>query len=432
MKQPTRWRPLALLSMSVVALGGCGDDPDVVADADAAPRVEVAPEPVTPPPPQWIEEQVAIKSGVVITSLLQTHGLEYGDALAVVQSAVDIHDLAKIRAGETVTVRKDVSDGAFKGLVYPLDRFEERRLVVMRDDTGSFSASEEARAVTRVATPVVGQVEGSLWATGMGMGLSAENLVRLAGIFEWEIDFNTQIRPGDRFRMVVEDIQDAETGEHLRFDTILAAEYETHTGSSFLGIRYEDKEEKVGYFNAEGLASRKMFLKSPLKFSRVSSKFGKRYHPILKKWRAHKGTDYAAGSGTPVRAIGRGTIAYRGTKGGYGRHVRVRHNGKYASSYSHLSRYAVSSGEVVEQGEVIGYVGSSGLATGPHLHFEFYVNGGQVDFVRQQFPRSEPIANSERADFEAVRDEILPQLQAVPWPTPAVADAAGEPTENLQ
>jgi len=430
MNLPPAWRLVALFSMSVAALAGCGDSVEPV--AEAAPLPEVAPEPTTPPPPLWLEEQVAIKSGVVITSLLEDQGLDYSDALAVVHAAIDIHDLARIRAGETVTVRKDTQDGSFKGLVYPLDRFEERRLVVMRDEAGAFAAVEEARAVERVATPVVGQVEGSLWATGMNMGLSAENLVGLAGIFEWEIDFNTQIRPGDRFRMMIEDIRDADTGEHLRFDTILAAEYQTHTGASFLGVRYEDKEEKVGYFNAEGLAAKKMFLKSPLKFSRVSSKFGKRYHPVLKKWRAHKGTDYAAGSGTPIRAIGRGTVAYRGTKGGYGRHVRVKHNGKYASSYSHLSRYAVSSGSVVEQGQVIGYVGSSGLATGPHLHFEFYVNGRQVDFRRQQFPRSEPIEESERADFEAIRDDILPKLQAIPWPASAVADAATEDTWNLE
>ncbi len=432
MNLPPAWRSLATLPSLLLLLTGCGDAPEPDTEDDAAPVVEVAPEPETPAPPPWIEEDVAIRSGAVITSLLQDQGLDYSDALAVVQSAIEIHDLARIRAGESVTVRKDTNDGSFLGLVYPLDRFEERRLVVMRDEAGGFEALEEARAVTRVPTPVVGQVEGSLWATGMNMGLSAENLVHLAGIFEWEIDFNTQIRPGDRFRLMVEDIQDAETGEHLRFDSILAAEYETHTGTSFLGIRYEDKEEKVGYFNAEGLASRKMFLKSPLKFSRVSSKFGSRYHPVLKKWRAHKGTDYAAGSGTPVRAIGRGTVAFKGTKGGYGRHVRVKHGGKYASSYSHLSRYAVSSGQVVEQGEVIGYVGSSGLATGPHLHFEFYVNNGQVDFLRQQFPRSEPIDASERADFEAVRDTILPELEAIPWPAAAVADADAQPAEDLQ
>jgi murein DD-endopeptidase MepM/ murein hydrolase activator NlpD len=224
--------------------------------------------------------------------------------------------------------------------------------------------------------------------------------------------------------MVVEAVEDAETGERLRLDTVLAAEYETAAGKSFVGVRYEDDEGKVGYFDTEGHSSKKMFLKSPLKFSRVSSRFGSRYHPVLKKWRAHKGTDYAAGSGTAIRAIGRGVVEYRGTKGGYGRHVRVKHNGTYSSSYSHLSKYKAKSGQVVEQGDVIGYVGSSGLATGPHLHFEFYVRGKQVDFLSQQFPRSEPIAESERVAFEAVRDAVLPTLSGAPWPVVAVADAS--------
>ncbi len=364
-----------------------------------------------------------MKRGQVITKILEeAAGLDYADALGVVNAAKDVHDLAKIRAGETFTVRKDREDGSFYGLVYPLDRYGERRLVVNRSD-GGYVCEEEARDVVRTPISVVGQVESSLWSTGMNMGLSAENLVSLAGIFEWEIDFNTQIRPGDRFRMVIEAIEDAETGERLRLDTVLAAEYETAAGKSFVGIRYEDDDGKVGYFDAEGNSSKKMFLKSPLKFSRVSSRFGSRYHPVLKKWRAHKGTDYAAGSGTPIRAIGRGVVNFRGTKGGYGRHVRIKHNGTYSSSYSHLSKYKVSNGQVVEQGQIIGYVGSSGLATGPHLHFEFYVRGKQVDFLRQQFPRSEPIDAGERVAFEAVRDGILPHLVEMPWPVTAVAEA---------
>jgi len=405
----------------ILLLAACGEDPEPV--AEPAPVVVEPSTPAPPPPPPFVEEDVEVNRGQVITSILEDHGLDYAGALGVVNAAKDVHDLAKIRAGETFTVRKDRDDGSFFGLVYPLDRFGERRLVVTRKDEGGFDAEEEARATVRTPVGVSGEVVSSLWETGMGMGLSAQNLVDLAGIFEWEIDFNTQIRPGDRFRMVIEAVEDAETGERLRLDTVLAAEYETAGGKSFVGIRYEDADEKVGYFDEEGHSSKKMFLKSPLKFSRISSRFGNRYHPVLKKWRAHRGTDYAAGSGTPIRAIGRGVVSYRGTKGGYGRHVRIKHNGTYSSSYSHLSRYAVKSGAVVEQGEVIGYVGSSGLATGPHLHFEFYVRGKQVDFLRQQFPRSEPIAASERPAFEGVRDAVLPSLKGTGWPTAAVAQA---------
>ena len=420
------------LAALVLALPGCPREQAAIPEPLAVVTAASLPAtPELPPPPAWIEEAVQVARGQVITSILENQGLDYAGALSVVNAAKDVHDLAKIRAGETLTVRKDTDDGSFVGLVYPLDRFGERRLVVERSEDGSFVGKEVARDVVRNPVTVAGQVESSLWATGMGMGLSAENLVSLAGIFEWEIDFNTQVRPGDRFRMVIEEIADAETGERLRLDTVLAAEYQTAGGASFVGIRYEDAEERVGYFDAEGHSSKKLFLKSPLEFSRVSSNFGSRYHPVLKKWRAHKGTDYAAGAGTPIRALGRGTVTYRGTKGGYGRHVRIKHNGTYSTSYSHLSKYAVSSGEVVEQGEVIGYVGSSGLATGPHLHFEFYVNGKQVDFRQQTFPRSEPIADSERPAFEAVRDGILPTLAGTPWPASSVADAGSDEPTNL-
>jgi murein DD-endopeptidase MepM/ murein hydrolase activator NlpD len=257
------------------------------------------------------------------------------------------------------------------------------------------------------------------------MGLGWDTAVSLTAIFEWEIDFNSQVREGDAFRMVVEEVRDAATGEVIRHDRILAAEY-LNNGKSFVGFRYEDSDEKVGYFNAEGMSSKKMFLKSPLKFSRVSSGFGKRHHPVLKRTRNHNGIDYAATTGTPIRAIGRGTVTYAGTKGGYGKHVRIKHSGKYASSYSHMSRINVRNGAIVEQGEVIGKVGSTGMSTGPHLHFEFYVNGAFTNFLKQKFPRTEPISEAERPAFEALRDELSPRLAAIELPTldgaPAPAD----------
>lgn len=408
------------LVLVLAPLAACGgDDPEDVAPTPTATPAPT-PEP-TPTPVPWTDAEVTVKSGQVITKILQDAGLDYAEALGVVNAAVEIHDLAKIRAGEDLTLRTLNDTGALIGVIYPLDRFGERRLIVRKGDTG-WVAEEEARATTAVVVPQAGIVTSSLWGACEKLGLGADSIVQLAGIFEWEIDFNTQIRGGDSFRMLIESVRDAETGEHLRYGKILAAEF-TSSGTAFEGFRFEDKDGKVGYFNAEGLSSKKMFLKSPLKFSRISSGFSrKRFHPILKKWRSHNGTDYAAGKGTPVRSIGRGTVTFSGTKGGYGKHVRVKHNGKYASSYSHLSKRAVSNGTVVSQGQVIGYVGSTGLATGPHLHFEFYVNGKYANFQRQQFPRTEPINEGERPAFEALRDELAPQLEAVPIPDRPAAD----------
>jgi murein DD-endopeptidase MepM/ murein hydrolase activator NlpD len=403
-------------------LTGCGDGPPSEIEAAPEPVVEAVPEP--PPPPPWTEAAVKVKSGQVITQLLEDQGLDYADALAIVTAGKDIHDLARIRAGEELTIRSDRGDGSFHALVYPLDRFGENRLHIRRGEEGEdiWVAEELARPLRISPVPMAGSIAGSFWGTCDRLGLKAANIVEFAAIFEWEVDFNTQVRAGDGIRMVIEDIRDADTNEHLRYGKILAAEY-TSSGKEFVGVRYEDTDETVGYFNEKGLASRKMFLKSPLKFSRISSKFQKRrFHPVLKKWRSHNGVDYAAGKGTPVRAIGRGTVKISGTKGGYGKHVRLRHNDKYGSSYSHLSRIAVRRGQVVNQGDVVGYVGSTGLATGPHLHFEFYVRGSYTNFLAQKFPRSEPISESERPAFEATRDTYLPMLRAIP---PAGAAVAG-------
>ncbi len=414
-----------MLSLVLALLPACGSDAPEEAAPTATPVPEPTPEP-TPPPPPWTTSEVEVKSGQVITKILQDQGLDYADALALVNSATEIHDLAKIRAGESLTMRSDRSSGAFVGLVYPLDRFGERQLVISREESG-WLAVEQARDTTLVVVPLAGRVTSSLWGACERIGMTADNIVGLASIFEWEIDFNTQIRTGDAFRLLIEDVQDSETKEHLRYGRILAAEF-VSSGTPFVGFRYEGADEKVGFFNAEGLSSKKMFLQSPLKFSRISSGFTKRrYHPVLKKWRAHNGIDYAAGKGTPVRAIGRGTVTISGTKGGYGKHVRLKHSGKYGSSYSHLSRIAVRRGQVVDQGQLVGYVGSTGLATGPHLHFEFYVNGAYTNFRAQKFPRTEPISKAERPAFEALRDVLAPQLTAIAIPDlPAEAPPAEE------
>jgi murein DD-endopeptidase MepM/ murein hydrolase activator NlpD len=419
----SRARVALLLCMVLVA--ACGEPEEIASEGVEEPAPVVVVEPVPPPPP-WTEEAVLVTPGQVITKLLQDQGLDYGEALAVVDAGKAIHDLARIRAGETLTIRKGVDDGSFLALIYPLDRFGERRLHVRRADddaTGPRFVGEELARPLRIGpVPLSGSISGSFWGTCERLGLRASNIVEFAAIFEWEVDFNTQVRAGDGIRLVIEDVRDAETNEHLRYGKILAADY-TSSGKEFVGVRYEDAEGGVGYFNEKGFASRKMFLKSPLKFSRVSSRFSKRrYHPILKKWRSHNGVDYAAGKGTPVRAIGRGTVRIAGTKGGYGKHVRLRHNDVYGSSYSHLSRIAVRRGQVVNQGDIVGYVGSTGLATGPHLHFEFYVHGGYRNFLAQKFPRSQPISKQERPAFEAIRDAYLPMLRSIPRPAPALAE----------
>jgi murein DD-endopeptidase MepM/ murein hydrolase activator NlpD len=409
----------------VVLICSLGDDDKSVTtleqDSELTAKTVPSDEPVAPPappPPLWTDEDVTVGNGDFISTLLQSQGLSYSDSLGLVEVSKTIHNLEKIRRGDVFTFRRANPSGEFLGLSYPLDRHNEERLVVLRDEAGEFIASRDKKLFETHLVARAGRINGSLWQTVTEMNLGWATAANLAAIFEWELDFNTQVREGDSFRVLVEELRDPTTDELVRYGKIHAAEY-INSGTSFVGIRYEDSAGDVGFFNAEGMSSKKMFLKSPLKFSRVSSGFGRRFHPILKRWRSHNGTDYAAPRGTPIRSIGRGKISYSGTKGGYGKHVRVKHNGKYSSSYSHLSRITVRNGTTVRQGDIIGYVGSTGLATGPHLHFEFYVNGKYADYTRQRFARTEPIAKSERAGFEKLRDQVLPELRALPIPAAA-------------
>jgi len=384
-----------------------------------------------PPAPLWVDEEVQVGKGDFIGTMLQAQGLTYSESLALVATAKEIHNLEKIRRGDVFTFRKLHADGSFLGLSYPLDRHNEKRLVVVRDGNEGFTASLDQKTFSTTLVGRAGHINGSLWQTVTEMNLGWGTAANMAAIFEWELDFNTQVREGDSFRVLIEEHSDPTTGKVVRYGKIHAAEY-VNSGTSFVGLRYEDKEGEVGFFNAEGMSSKKMFLKSPLKFSRVSSGFGRRFHPILKRWRNHNGTDYSAPRGTPIRSIGRGKISFSGTKGGYGKHVRVKHNGKHSSSYSHLSKIAVRRGATVRQGDIVGYVGATGLATGPHLHFEFYVNGKYADYRRQRFARTEPIAASERASFEKLRDEILPKMRALSISasgTQRVADRDSEDTD---
>jgi len=412
----------------LLTCAGCAESeiPDDT-EQPAAAVVEQPPPPAPAPLPPWVEKTVSVTSGSTIARILQDNGLQYSEALALVKSARDIRDLSKIRIGDQFIVRVGRADDSFHGLVYPLDRHGERKLLVERSEELGFAATELIRETRRTPVTMGGLVQGSLWATREALGLSAANMVGLASIFEWEIDFNTQVRVGDSFTMVVEDVRDAQTDEHIRYGQVLAAEY-VNSGNAFRGYRFVDSAGHVGYYNEGGMSTKKMFLKSPLKFSRISSGFSKRrFHPVLKRWRSHNGVDYAASRGTPVRAIGNGRVKFTGKKGGYGKHVRIQHNGKYGSSYSHLSRIAVRRGQAVTQGTIIGHVGSTGLATGPHLHFEFYVHGAYTNFLAQKFARTEPIAKKERAAFEAELAGLQPLLESAEAP---VATASRGPTET--
>ncbi len=240
-------------------------------------------------------------------------------------------------------------------------------------------------------------------------GLLTAQVIGLAKIFEYDVDFNTELYEGARFRLVIDRLRD-DHGD-TRVGDIRAAILD-NGGKSYTAIRYRGSDGEVGWYAADGSARRKAFLRSPIEFSRVSSNFSTgRRHPILGTMRAHKGVDLAAPSGTPIRSVADGVVTRAGWAGGHGNHVEIKHEGGYTTGYSHLSSIGVKQGQRVKQGNTIGRVGSTGMSTGPHLHYEFKVNGVHKDPMKQIVPVTRPLPESEKSAFFALRDELLPRLE---------------------
>jgi len=242
------------------------------------------------------------------------------------------------------------------------------------------------------------------------LGQSPELTMRFADIFAWQIDFLTEPRPGDTFKFIWE--KSYKEGKEFSDGRILVAQYLGEEGSH-TAILFEDPEGHKDYYTVKGESLRKEFLRSPLNYRRISSHFSyRRFHPILKYYRPHFGIDYAAPFGTPVVSIGDGVVTYVGWKGDYGRFVKIRHRNGYYSTYGHFSRYGrgIGRGENVEQGQVVGYVGGTGLATGPHLDFRVIRNGKFVNFLKIQIPAAESIKDKFKGEFEITKRDRLYQL----------------------
>ncbi len=356
---------------------------------------------------RWIEH--AVVSGDSLARIFDAQGLEPALLHRIVNSSDQAKDLARIRPGQTFRFKFD-ENNELSGLELQRSRIDSIRVAV-RDD--QIDVEQISKAVDKKVASAAGLIESSLFVDGQKAGLSDAKIMELAGIFGWDIDFALEIRAGDQFRVLYEEhfLDD----EKLRDGPILAAEF-TNRGKTFRAVRYEGLNGETGYFDDEGHSKRRAFLRTPIKFARISSRFNpKRWHPVLKKWRSHKGVDYAAPSGTPIKASGDGRVVHRGTKGGYGRTVILQHAGKYTTLYAHMSKYSKRAkvGARVKQGQVIGYVGRSGLASGPHLHYEFRVNGAHKDPLRVKLPKSLALPKSEIASFKETTRPLLAQLDAV-------------------
>ncbi len=277
------------------------------------------------------------------------------------------------------------------------------------------SNSEDLKVTKEeVSTEVVrleGKIKYSLYESMMECANSPQLALQLAEIFAWQIDFLTECREGDTFNILVEKQY---RGDFYRWGEVLAAQYKGELLSKHTAILFKDPSGHTDYYTEEGDSLRKAFLRAPLHYKYISSYFSKnRLHPILRIWRPHLAIDYAAPTGTPVSTIGDGTVIFAGWNGGYGNYIKVRHPNNYVSGYGHLSRFAkgLKKGQKVKQGEIIGYVGATGLATGPHLDFSISENGERVDFLKLELPAASSVDHQYLTQFNEVKDKLLSDLK---------------------
>lgn len=359
-------------------------------------------------------------AGQNFAGALQRLGLsteQVADATAAAQRAFNLRQL---RAGNTLSVGRSV-EGGLREINYKIDA--ERMLHLVPRPQGFFAEVREI-PVHPAVTVVSGRLEDSLFNAVEDAGEGAEIAMRLAQIFGYDLDFYTDPRKGDTFRLVLEK-KSYLTGETAGYGKILAAEY-INGGKIYQALLFHDERGQSAYYSADGKSLQKAFLRSPLKFGApVTSHFSKsRFHPILKTYRPHLGTDYGAPVGTPVQTIGSGRVVFAGRKGGDGNIVHIQHSNGYETFYLHLSKMLVHAGEHVDIGKTIGLVGSTGLATGPHLDFRIEQKGQFKNFETLGLPPTEPIAKKHWAEFTAVRERWMPvmenpqllQAQAAPSP----------------
>ena len=295
-------------------------------------------------------------------------------------------------------------DGSLERMRYTID---DERYLVVDNQSGTPNAWIQAREITREMVETEGTIESSLFLAGKSAGLSDAMVMKLANVFGWDIDFVLDIRAGDRFFMVYEKIY--RDGEYLRDGEVLAATF-INQGERFQAIRY-DAGSGAQYYAPDGRHMRKAFLRAPLNFSYISSNFNpKRFHPILKRVKAHNGIDYRAPTGTPVYAAGDGKVIESAKNQYNGNYVFIQHANSIVTKYLHFSRRAVKKGQRVRQGQVIGYVGATGLAQGPHLHYEFVVRGKHRNPRTVALPAVEPLEESALTQFEAHASLYLAQL----------------------
>lgn len=354
--------------------------------------------------PEYDSLHFEIRSGDTLDKLFRRHGLNLASLAAIIRLPEAGEYLKMLRPGDQFRIEHD--GGRLVSLYRELDL--TRSLRVSRNGSG-YVAEIIDRPIEKQKRLAYGRIESSLFASAAAAGMPDKLIMSLAGIFAWDIDFVLDIRTGDDYFILYEEIY--QDGKFVTVGDIIAAEF-NNNGRTFRAVRYVDAGGRADYYTPDGLNVRKAFIRAPVDFTRISSSFNpNRRHPILNTIRAHRGVDYAAPSGTPIKAAGDGKIIFRGRKGGYGNAVIIQHGGNITTLYAHMSRFAKAGINArVRQGDVIGYVGHTGLATAAHLHYEYRLNGVHRNPRTVELPQADPIKEAYRADFLAKSEPILDEL----------------------
>ncbi|MCO4746525.1 MAG: M23 family metallopeptidase [Proteobacteria bacterium] len=372
-------------------------------DSEPAPPLEQA---LAPMGPDRVQIPLRIGKGSTLGTMLSGTGFS---ANAVREAALEHYDLARIRPDRELTLVYSDAEPEPVALSYVLD--EDRTLFVEQEADALVARVEEVQYEVALDSRHL-VLESSLWQAGLDAGLRPIDLVRLAEIFEYELDFNTELREGATFDLVAEVLSAA--GRKSKLGALHAVRL-VNGDKEVVAVRHLVDDEET-FYHPDGTGMTRPFLRSPLEFSaRVTSAFNpKRFHPVLKTRRPHNGTDFGAPTGTRVRSVAAGTVTYAGRNGGHGNYVKIKHEGPHETSYSHLSKIKVKKGATVRQGQLIGLVGTTGLSTGPHLHYQMWKNGRYVDAMNEPLPSSTPIARSKLAAFKETADRYVPMLDSAP------------------
>lgn len=351
----------------------------------------------------WISNhekiELSITGGKSFYELLTKYYISAQDIIRINEAIKPLCDLSKIKEGQRIDVWLNRKEEKVDKLSFELSPY---KILHVTRNGGEFLPSIVALPNISLPTLIVGEIQNSFYESGIEGGMPPDIIMDISDVFAWDIDFLVDIRPGDTFRVLFE--QRYRKGKCIGHGKVLAARF-VNQHKVFTSFNFTDNSGRSSYYDKDGKSLRKAFLKSPLRYRRISSYFSKRrFHPILKIYRPHYGVDYAAPIGTPVESIGDGRITFIGWKGGYGRYIKIRHNHIHETAYGHLSRFAkgLKKGSKVKQGDVIGFVGSSGLSTGPHLDFSVTKRGRYIDPLRIKSPPALRLSTEDKERFNAV------------------------------